>query len=341
MKWKVMTLLILLSLLAACTEEPVNNIDSKGEKIEDTSPSFASENEISLPEESLQKMDEGENVLLLQKALIEIGYELSADSIYSAVTTWAVTDLQLQTEDLFVTGIYDEATKHALESILKEEQTVEPGAALPPLDEPAMTNAGTQVLGNPYDQLAIVNKANALPEDYIPHDLVVPDVRFPFTEDLPKKQLREPAALALEDLFAAADTAGFELYAQSGYRSYERQVSLFNAYTEKHGEEAANAFSARPGESEHQTGLSMDISSASVNYQLVTDFGETPEGQWVEQHAADYGFIIRYPEGKEDITEYQFEPWHLRYVGKKAAQEINKAGVTLEEYFADMDEQAF
>lgn len=342
MKWKVISLFMLLFLLAACTEKPVNNPDPVGnEKGENKEASQSPLEDKSLPDEDLQKMDEGDHVLLLQEALIKIGYELPADGVYSEATTWAITDFQLQMEDLFVTGIYDKATKHALENMLGQEQTVEAGAALPPLDEPAFTNSGTQILGNPYDQLAIVNKTNALPEDYIPHDLVVPDVPFPFTEDLPKKQLREPAALALEELFAAANESGFELFAQSGYRSYERQVTLFAAYADEHGEEAANLFSARPGESEHQTGLAIDISSASVNYQLVIDFGDTPEGKWVKENAADYGFIIRYQEGKEDITEYQFEPWHLRYVGKRAAQEISEANITLEEYFAEMNEQAF
>jgi len=332
---------MLLSLLAACTEGPVNHTNPiENKKDEDASQSSDLENK-TLPDESLQKMDEGDSVLILQETLLKLGYEIPVDGVYSEATTWAITDFQLQTEDLFVTGTYDEATKHALESMREQEQTVKAGVALPPLDEPAITNSGTQILGNPYDQLAIVNKANALPEDYIPQDLVVPDVPFPFTEDLPKKQLREPAALALEELFKAAQEAGFELFAQSGYRSYERQVTLFEAYTDEHGEDAANLFSARPGESEHQTGLAIDISSASVNYQLVTDFGETPEGEWVEENAADYGFIIRYPEDKEDITEYQFEPWHLRYVGKKAAQEISQENIALEEYIAEMNEQAF
>lgn len=144
--------------------------------------------------------------------------------------------------------------------------------------------------------------------------------------------MRQAAAAALEELFQAAEEAELELFAQSGYRSYERQDSIFAANVQAHGEEAANNFSARPGESEHQSGLTMDVTSPAVDFDLVIEFGETEEGKWIKENAADYGFIIRYPEGKEDITIYQFEPWHLRYVGVKAAKEIMSQAITLEEY---------
>lgn len=340
MKFKFVTLITLILLLVACVDqapvdpEPIDEQEST--KQNDTTQSNTEEN-IVFPEAPLQKMDQGDNVSILQEALKDIGYELPIDGLYSETTTWAITDFQLQMNDLSVTGIYDDATKLSLENVTEEGKAIEIGAALPPLAEPAITNAGTKILGNPYDLLAIVNKENALPEDYTPNDLTVPDVLFPFTEDLPKKQLRAPAASALEDLFTAAEGAGHQLFAQSGFRSYDRQVSLFDAYTKEHGEEAANIFSARPGESEHQSGLSIDITSADVGYQLVTAFGETPEGEWVANHADEFGFIIRYPEGKEDITQYQFEPWHLRYVGDKAAKEIKEADTTLEEYFDEVN----
>src|SRR5699024_7306050 len=128
------------------------------------------------------------------------------------------------------TGVYDEDTKQAIGELLTSGETIEAGAALPPLSEPVVTSAGSEVLGNPYNILAVVNKENALPADYIPNDLTVPEVPFPFDEELPQKQLREQAAAALEELFKAAEEAGHELYAQSGYRSYERQVNLFAAY---------------------------------------------------------------------------------------------------------------
>ena len=178
----------------------------------------------------------------------------------------------------------------------------------------------------------LVNKEYALPDGYEPKDLVVTNVRFPFTEDDPKKQLRKEAAEALEQLFDAAEEEGHFLFAQSGYRSFERQEAIFASNVEQDGEEAANQYSARPGESEHQTGLVMDITSEAVEFRLVEEFGDTPEGKWVAENAYKYGFIIRYEKGKEDITGYQYEPWHLRYVGKKAAKTIYEQDLTLEEY---------
>ncbi|WP_240378040.1 M15 family metallopeptidase [Bacillus piscicola] len=196
---------------------------------------------------------------------------------------------------------------------------------------PAIGNDG--VLKDPAAVTALVNKEYRLPGDYEPEDLTVPDVPFPYEEDVPKKQLREPAARALEDLFAAAKEEGLSLFAVSGYRSYARQESIFTANVQKDGEAAANKYSARPGESEHQTGLTMDVSSPSNDFALTTAFGDTLEGKWLQDNAHHYGFIIRYPADKTDITGYQYEPWHLRYVGEKAAVEMHESGETLEEYY--------
>lgn len=111
----------------------------------------------------------------------------------------------------------------------------------------------------------------------------------------------------------------------SGYRSYDYQTSLYNNYVAIDGEDAANRYSAKPGYSEHQTGLAFDI--GELNYQ----FGETPAGIWLAQHAHEYGFIIRYPQGKENVTGYMYEPWHVRYLGDQASS-VYASGLTLEEY---------
>ena len=290
--------------------------------------------ELIVPDQELEKKSEGRDVELLQKALIRIGYPITVNGIYDEATTWAITDFQLQHDELPALGVFNKETKSVLEKYIENEESIQAGKALPPVDEPVFTSEGKHILGNPYDQLAIINKENTLPSDYEPDDLVVPDVRFPFTEDLPKKKMRKVAADALEKLFAAADKDGIKLYAQSGYRSYETQETLFANYVQRDGEEAANKYSARPGESEHQSGLTMDVTSEAVNYELTVEFGETKEGKWLQEHAADYGFIIRYPKGKEEITKYQYEPWHIRYVGKKAAKAIMENNITLEEYFS-------
>lgn len=190
------------------------------------------------------------------------------------------------------------------------------------------------IVSNPDDMLVVVNKQRNLPYDYEPADLVVPAVPFPFADPLPQRQMRREAARALEAMFEAALAEGIELYAVSGYRSYHRQAELFERYAAEHGEEAANRFSARPGQSEHQTGLAMDVSHRDVGFALTTDFAETPAGKWVAEHAWRFGYIIRYPEGKETFTGYQYEPWHLRYVGLPAAEAITRAQTVLEQYLS-------
>ncbi|MEF3355078.1 M15 family metallopeptidase [Paenibacillus sp. GYB006] len=179
----------------------------------------------------------------------------------------------------------------------------------------------------------IVNKERSLPEGYEPDDLVEPNVPFSFDGPHEKRHLRKEAAAALEELFAAAEEDGIELRAVSGYRSYERQVSVYNSSVERNGEEYAARVSAKPGYSEHQTGLAIDVSSPSVGNVIEEVFGDSEEGKWLEEHAPEYGFVIRYLKDREDITGYVYEPWHIRYVGKELAPDIAESGLTLEEYF--------
>ncbi|WP_121615854.1 D-alanyl-D-alanine carboxypeptidase family protein [Virgibacillus halodenitrificans] len=340
-KGRVITILmVLLLLFTGCSMQTSKEAQQENTS-EESSPantdintdSEKNEKEVKAPSEELQKKDKGEPVRRLQLALQSIGYDVKEDGIYNTETTLAVTDLQLQFKELKATGLYDKETSKTLQKLLTTDKgDFKAYKILAKNKDVQKANGGATVLQNPYDQLALVNKQHALPADYIPEDLVTPKVRFPFTEDLPKKQMRQVAATALEKMFAAADKAGLDLFAQSGYRSYERQDSIFASNVNEHGEEAANKFSARPGESEHQTGLTMDVTSPDINYGLTIEFGKTDEGKWIKKHAAEYGFIIRYPKGKENITKYQYEPWHLRFVGKEAAKEIMTKGITLEEY---------
>ena len=134
------------------------------------------------------------------------------------------------------------------------------------------------------------------------------------------------ASAALQRLQAAAAAEGHDLPLLSGYRSFDGQVVLFNRYVRKDGLELAIRYSAPPGQSEHQTGLCFDVAS------LYRTFASTEAGIWLDEHCAEYGFIIRYPENCESITGYMYEPWHIRYVGEETAQEIMSEGITLEEY---------
>ena len=192
-------------------------------------------------------------------------------------------------------------------------------------------NSKIIIIKNPERIDALVNKERSLSADYVPKDLINVDV-LNKVEKTESKMLRKEASNALTELFADAKTYGFEFWAVSGYRSYARQVYLFNNYAKNHGEEEANRFSARPGQSEHQTGLTMDVSIESLDYELVEKLGETPEGKWLADNAHKYGFIIRYPKGTEHITGYQYEPWHIRYLGKDLASKVFDSKFTYDEY---------
>lgn len=185
----------------------------------------------------------------------------------------------------------------------------------------------------------VVNKQRNLKEDYVPDDLVkITDV--PTCLASPEvNQLRKVAAEALTKLVEAAkEEINIQLYARSGYRSYSTQRALYDGYVKNHGQEEADTFSAKPGQSEHQTGLAMDITSDSVNLALSEEFGDTVEGKWVSENAHRFGFIVRYQKGKEDITGYMYEPWHIRYLGVDLATKVYESGKTLEQYFFEKDE---
>lgn len=182
----------------------------------------------------------------------------------------------------------------------------------------------------------LVNKEFALPDDYNPSDLVYPDVRFTFKEKIEKRMMRSEAAKALESLFDGAEKDGIYLAGVSAYRSHKTQTSLFNRYVARDGEEKAKTYSAVPGHSEHETGLAIDVSGSDGKCAAEDCFGGTKEAEWLAEHAPEYGFIIRYPEGKDSITGYKYEPWHIRFVGVDIASEIADRGITLEEYYGSI-----
>ncbi|MCE5091280.1 M15 family metallopeptidase [Staphylococcus devriesei] len=163
------------------------------------------------------------------------------------------------------------------------------------------------------DDILIVNKEISLPSSYNPGE-------------------ESESQQALQQLFSDAQQDGINLYKISGFRSYPTQVQLYNNYVERDGKEAADKYSARPGYSEHQTGLTYDVGGVNSDKNLYASFGETKEGQWIAKNAHKYGFIVRYPKGKESITGYQYEPWHLRYLGKDIATDVYHSDKTLEEY---------
>lgn len=161
---------------------------------------------------------------------------------------------------------------------------------------------GTYIKG-----ILIVNKKYSLPANYNPG-------------------VDQTASTALKQLQQAASTAGHNIPLISGFRSYSRQQTLYNNYVARDGQALADTYSARPGHSEHQTGLAFDVGKLDDNY------GSTPAGIWLKENCHKYGFILRYPKEKESITGYQYEPWHIRYVGVEHATKIMNQNITLEEY---------
>jgi len=186
-------------------------------------------------------------------------------------------------------------------------------------------------IDDPASIWVVSNKLRPLtPVDFAPADLV--EVGVPFAN---QSTLRVEAADAVRGMFAAArDEAGLALVMQSAYRSYATQVVVYERYVAQRGREAADLTSARPGHSEHQTGLALDISAASGACTLQACFGETPEGRWLVDNAARFGFLLRYPAEKTAVTGFEYEPWHFRYVGAELSAELRATGATtLEEFF--------
>lgn len=174
---------------------------------------------------------------------------------------------------------------------------------------PLAEKNGVTYVVTDYGYTLIANKTYALPASYAPGELT------------------KACSDAFRTMQSAAAKQGIDLYIVSGYRSYSLQQSIYSRYCYQDGRAAADTYSARPGHSEHQTGLAMDLNS------LYASFAYTAEGRWLAANAYKYGFIIRYPKNKQSVTGYIYEPWHVRYLGKELAADVYKSGLCLEEYF--------
>lgn len=210
------------------------------------------------------------------------------------------------------------------------QQNEKPTAQQPATEQPTVNESATEqpavsasgyIEGQPspaeptyINGVLLANKLYPLPKTYNPGE--------------------DPAArAAFEQMAAAAKQAGFELVAFSGFRSYDYQTTLYNNYVARDGQANADRYSARPGYSEHQTGLAFDIGEKGrEDLWLTAEFGETPAGQWLANNAHLYGFILRYPKGKEHVTGFMYESWHFRYLGVEIATKVHASGLTLEEY---------
>lgn len=265
---------------------------------------------------------------LSETAAIEGKTEVEEETaaIEEPLVTEEPTESEETVEAFEAAAIEDEAFMEADEEVFEE-----PSLSLPAYIEPIVRTV--EVDTDPMSITTIVNHMYVLSEDFVPDDMVYAEVFFNCVAGDEKRMMRKEAAEELKKMFDAAKEKGLKLCAMSGYRSYERQNRLHLNNVRLYGEEYADCYSAKAGESEHQLGLAMDISSLSNNYSLDYNFSSTAEGQWLAENACEFGFIIRYPKDKEDVTGFAFEPWHFRYVGKQLAEYLTMNELTLDEYY--------
>ena len=181
------------------------------------------------------------------------------------------------------------------------------------------------IIQNPEDILVLVNKERKLPNNYIPANLEEINVQYANENKYLVKEAKE----AFEQLSEDAKKEGYLIVAASAYRDYEYQKELYDYYVKEKGIDYAGRCSAPPGHSEHQTGLAVDVMGSNLDYD---EFESSIEFSWMQENAHKYGFILRYPKGKEEITGFKYEPWHYRYVGIQTATYLYTNNLTLEEY---------
>ncbi|MDD2489633.1 MAG: M15 family metallopeptidase [Bacilli bacterium] len=181
---------------------------------------------------------------------------------------------------------------------------------------------------NPDSNIVIVNKYYYLDKDFIPKNLQSFGTKYAINNDI---KATKPVIDAFIAIANDAKSINLTIKVVSGYRSYDSQEAVYKRYVDRDGEEKANTYSAKPGHSEHQTGLALDIYNTVLSF---SNFEKTVEYAWVKNNAHRYGFIVRYPLNKEDITGYKYEPWHIRYVGEEIATYIYENNITFDEYYA-------
>lgn len=233
----------------------------------------------------------------VEKSMTALAESMTTEEPAEEITEEEPVEIPAEPEETEETGTEEKTAPEE-----KTDATVYPADSVLPA-EPTLING-----------VLIANKQHPLPATYAPGE--DPEARAAF-----------------ETMKAAAAEDGLNLNAFSTYRDFARQKQLYEGYTAKDGQEAADRYSARPGYSEHQTGLAFDIGEAGLEQHWASSsFGDTEGGKWLKANAHKYGFILRYPEGSEHITGYMHESWHFRYVGKEIAEEIYQKDITLEEY---------
>ncbi|NFI58109.1 D-alanyl-D-alanine carboxypeptidase family protein, partial [Clostridium botulinum] len=188
-------------------------------------------------------------------------------------------------------------------------------------------NNNDKLINEDNNEIILVNRKNGLDKEYKPENSTIPNIPFTANSSNEEKHVAGIIAKPLEELVNTAKKEGITLLGNSAYRSYKSQKNTYNNRVKTAGKESADAYVAEPGFSEHQTGMCIDITNEDKYF-----LKGTKEADWLAENCYRFGFIIRYPYGKRNITGIEYEPWHIRYVGKKAAKYIYDNKITLEEY---------
>ena len=250
-----------------------------------------------------------------------INEKLTQESIDILINNEYIKDI---TTFIDISHFKEDILKRYIDYYKKEEKEIETTITYVNigLDNEYYTNVLT--IENPDDISVLVNKYNTLKKEYVPKDLETINSKYG------SGKLRKEAKIAFEEMCQAAKKENITIYGGSGYRSYDYQKNLYNKYVKQDGKTQADTYSARAGYSEHQTGLAMDILNGKWEYVK----NNHKEYTWLINNSYKYGYILRYPKGKENITGYMYEEWHYRYVGKDIAKEIYNLNITYDEYIA-------
>lgn len=257
---------------------------------------------------------------LLYDKLIEKGYsEQDLILLYSTLTFKEITPLlvfdKVSTVDFYINDVSDHRITNKAQGFFELSGNY------------TEYYMNTEVSANINRNALIVNKHYYIDENFIPSDLVTLSIQYAAQD----RQLQSEAADALKAVCDALESeTGLRMYASSAYRSYQTQVDIYNSYLASKGQEATDLVAARPGFSEHQTGLTVDMTPVGSS---MSEFEDSEQYLWMLDNCYKYGWILRYPEGKTAITGYDFEAWHYRYLGVDLATKVYNSGLTYDEYY--------
>lgn len=262
--------------------------------------------------------------LFRNKKLLVVFMALLTTLVISSAT-YALVNNNTEPEVVEVSEPTEQQEEPEVESEEEPPETPAPVELEPtpkPEPEPVSPWPVTFSLDQAFSLTVVVNKKHKLPSNYVPS-----------LTGVAGGQMRPEAASALNTMLQAAQNDGVPMKIISSYRSYPTQVSTYNKWVRIDGQAQADRSSARPGHSEHQTGLAVDLGVPNGNCDLLICFGSTAQGQWLATYAQKYGFIVRYESNTEAITGYQYEPWHMRYLGVSTATAVKNSGQTLDQYY--------